>query len=261
MTAHMHSSNIHPSDAHATTAESSTTDVPGRRSVDWIAVAAAVAVVATFVRVFFFTPLELRQGAAHKILYIHAPSAWVAFLAFFLVALAGGLYLFLQDERLDRFAASSAEVGLVFTTVVLITGPIWAKPIWGTWWTWDARLTSTLFLWFIYLGYLVLRGVIDDRRMRARYAAIIGILGALLIPFIHMSVYLFRTLHPLPVLASPEAISGLASGDPGRRSMPLEMLATLLLAVVALTLLYIAFVRVRYHLGLEQDRLDSLGAP
>ena len=232
---------------------------PGR-AVDWIAILAAVGVIGVFVRAMFFTPLELRQGAAQKILYVHAPAAWVAFLAFFLVALTGALYLWLRDERLDRFAASSAEVGLLFTTVVLITGPIWAKPIWGTWWTWDARLTSTLFLWFIYLGYLVLRGAIDDRRMRARYAAILGILGAMLIPFIHLSVYLFRTLHPLPVLASPDAISGLASGDPARRSMPPEMLTTLLLSIAAFTLLYVAFVRVRYRLAAEQDASDAHGA-
>ena len=226
-----------------------------------MALIAGMAVVGVFVRVMFFTPLELRQGAAQKILYVHAPAAWVAFLAFFLVALTGGLYLWLRDDRLDRFAASSAEVGLVFTTVVLITGPIWAKPIWGTWWTWDARLTSTLFLWFIYLGYIVLRSAIDDRRMRARYAAILGILGAMLIPFIHMSVYLFRTLHPLPVLASPEAVTGLASGDPARRTMPPEMLTTLLLAVLAFTVLYLAFVRVRYRIAEMQDAVEAQGAP
>ena len=231
-----------------------------RPRTDWVMPLAVLAVVGAFIRAIFFTPLELRQGAAYKILYIHAPAAWVAFLAFFLVAIAGGLYLFLHDERMDRFAASSAEVGLVFTTVVLITGPIWARPIWNTWWTWDARLTSTLFLWFIYLGYIVLRGAVDDRRMRARYSAIIGILGALLIPFIHMSVYLFRTLHPLPVLASPEAITGLASGDPARRTMTPEMLVTLLVALAAFTLLYVAFVRMRYAIGVEQDRLDAIGA-
>ena len=251
MTANIHSSNI----------QSSPAAIPAqRRGVDWLAVAAFVAVIGIFVRAMAFTPLEVRQGNAQKILYIHFPAAGSAFLAFILVALAGGLYLWLRDERLDRFAASSAEVGLVFTTVLLITGPIWGKPIWGTWWTWDARLTSTLFLWFIYLGYLVLRSAIDDRHMRARYSAILGILGALLIPFIHMSVYLFRTLHPLPVLASPEAIAGLASGDPARQSMPPAMLTTLLLAFVAFTLLYVAFVRVRYRIAEMQDLADARGA-
>ena len=248
MTANIHTSNVQAEPIEASGA---------RRGPDWVAVAAAVFMIGVLVRAMFFTPRELRQGDAYKIIYIHLPAAWTAFLAFFLVAIAGGLYLWLRDERFDRFAASSAEAGLVFTTVVLVTGPIWAKPIWGTWWTWDARLTSTLFLWFIYLGYLVLRGAIGDRRMRARYAAILGILGSLLIPFIHMSVYLFRTLHPLPVLASPEAIAGLASGDPARRTMTPEMLTTVLLAVAAFTLLYIAFVRVRYRLALEQDTYDA----
>ena len=148
-------------------------------------------------------------------------------------------------------------MGLVFTTVVLITGPIWARPIWGVWWTWDARLTSTLFLWFIYLGYIVLRGALDDRAMRARYSAILGALGALLIPFIHMSVYLFRVAHPQPIVGSPQAIVDIASGDPARAPLPPEMLQTLLLSLAAFTLLYVAFVRSRYRLAIEQDARDA----
>ena len=102
--------------------------------------------LATFVRAFWLTPLEARQGAAQKIFYVHAPAAWVAFLAFGRVALASGIFQWLRDERPDWFAERSAKVGLAFTTVVLITGPLWGTPLWGTWWTWDARLTLTLFL-------------------------------------------------------------------------------------------------------------------
>jgi heme exporter protein C len=207
-----------------------------------LSISAAVAVAVALVRAIFFTPYEAIQGPAQKIFYIHAPSAWVAFLAFGLVGLASALYLWLREERLDRIAESSAEVGVVFTTVVLITGPLWGKPIWGTYWTWDARLTLTLFLWFIFLGYLVLRGAIDDRAMRARYSAVLGILGALLVPFIHLSVYLFRTLHPKPILLKPDA-----------PSLPSEMLITLAIAFVAFTLLYIAFLRARYRLAVERD--------
>ena len=224
--------------------------------IDWVFAIAGLAVLGVFVRAMMFTPLEQNQGAAQKILYLHAPAAWVAFLAFFLVAIAGGVYLVMRDERFDRFAASSAEVGLMFTTVVLITGPIWAKPVWGTWWDWDARLTSTLFLWFIYLGYLVLRRAVDDRELRARYSAVLGILGALLIPFIHLSVYLYRTLHPLPVLMSPDALTSLG-GD--RPTMPPEMLSTLLFSVGAFTLLYVAFVRARYQLEVERELVDAQG--
>ena len=206
-------------------------------------VAAWAAVAGTVIRAVFFTPLEAKQGAAQKIFYLHVPAAWVAFLAFFLVALASGLYLWLRDQRLDRFAESSAEVGLVFTTVVLITGPLWAKPIWGTYWAWwDVRLVSTLFLWFIYLAYLVLRGAIESPQMRARYSAVLGILGALLIPFIHLSVYLFSTMHPMPIV-----------GKPSKPSLPTEMLLTLMISLFSFTLLYFAFLRTRYAYAMERD--------
>jgi len=207
-----------------------------------LSIAAVAAVAITYVRAIFLTPLEMNQGAAQKILYLHAPAAWVAFLAFGLVGLASALYLWLRDDRLDRIAESSAEVGVVFTTVVLVTGPLWGKPVWGTWWTWDARLTLTLFLWFIYLAYIVLRGAVDDRDMRARYSAVLGILGALLVPFIHLSVYMFRTLHPQPILLKPSA-----------PSLPGEMLVTLLLAFASFTLLYVALLRVRYRYAVERD--------
>lgn len=210
---------------------------------------AVVAVIGAVVRAAYFTPLEAKQGAAQKIFYIHVPAAWVAFLAFFLVAVASGVYLWLRDPRLDRFAESSAEVGVMFTTVVLITGPLWAKPIWGTWWAWwDVRLVSTLFLWFIYVSYIVLRGAIESPELRARYSAILGILGALLIPFIHLSVYLFSTMHPMPIV-----------GKPGNPSLPGEMLLTLLLSLGAFTLLYVAFVRSRYRYAVERDAAASAG--
>ena len=213
-----------------------------RGGLDWFAIAAVLAMVAAFARAIWFTPPDRLQGFAQKIFYVHLPSAWVAFLAFGLTAFAGAFWLFTKDPRLDRFAEASAEVGVIFTTGVLISGPLWGKPIWGAWWVWDARLTLTLFLWFLYLGYLVLRSAVDDREARARYSAVVGILGALLIPFIHLSVYLFRTQHPMPIVANPEGIQ-----------MPGVMITTLFLALGAFTLLYIALVRARMTLGAERD--------
>ena len=213
--------------------------------ISWLPTIAAAAVVGTVIRAAFFTPLEAKQGAAQKIFYIHVPAAWVAFLAFFLVALASAIYLWLRDQRLDRFAESSAEVGVIFTTVVLVTGPLWAKPIWGTYWAWwDVRLVSTLFLWFIYVAYIVLRGAVESPTLRARYSAVLGILGAFLIPFIHLSVYLFATMHPMPIV-----------GKPSKPSLPSEMLMTLLLSLAAFTLLYFAFVRSRYDYAVERDAI------
>jgi len=211
--------------------------------ISWLPTVAGAAVLGTVIRAAFYTPLEAKQGAAQKIIYIHAPAAWVAFLAFFLVAVASGVYLWLRDQRLDRFAESSAEVGVIFTTVVLITGPLWAKPIWGAYWAWwDVRLVSTVFLWFIYVSYIVLRGAVESPGLRARYSAVLGILGALLIPFIHLSVYLFATMHPMPILLKPSA-----------PSLPIEMLITLLLSLASFTLLYLAFVRARYSYAVERD--------
>src|SRR5882672_708137 len=133
---------------------------------------------AVYVRAQLFTPIEANQGLAQKIFYLHAPAAWSAlFLGFGLVGISSALYLWLEDPRLDRFAASSAEVGVAFSCVMLTTGPIWAKPIWGTYWSWDMRLSMTLLLVLLFLGYLALRSALDDREERARYSAVIGVMA------------------------------------------------------------------------------------
>jgi len=195
-----------------------------------------------YVRALAFTPIERLQGAAQKIYYLHVPAAIWTETAMILVGVAGVFYLFLHDARLDRFAAASAEVGTVLATIVLTTGPIWGKPIWGTWWTWDARLTSMLLLFFLYVGYLLLRGAVADPELRARYSAVLGICGAALVPFIHFSVYFFPTLHPQPIILKPSA-----------PSLPWSMLVTWLYALAAFTLLYVGFVVQRYALSLARD--------
>jgi len=221
--------------------------VANRDRFDWLLASAVLALASTFVRVIFFTPVEARQGAAQKIFYVHAPTAFIGlYVAFGVVALTSALYLWLRDERLDRIASSSVEVGVVFMTVVLVTGPLWGKPVWGTWWTWDARLTLTLFLWFVFVGYLILRGAIEDTGTRARYSAVLGVLGALLVPFVHLSVYLFRTLHPMPIVLKP-----------GRPSLPNDMLATFALSCVSLLLLFVALLRARYRLAETVDALEA----
>ena len=207
----------------------------------WLFAAAIVAVIGAYVRAIAFTPIEALQGAVQKIYYLHVPAWMACYLAYGLVALGSVINLWLQDERADRLAASAAEVGILFNTVGLTVGPLWAKPIWGTWWTWDARLTSTLFLWFIFAAYLVLRGAIESPSQRARFSAVLAVLGVLLIPFIHLSVYLFRTLHPMPIMLQPQALV----------NPPLspEMETTFLISSLAFVLLCVALVVARYRVA------------
>ena len=203
---------------------------------------ALLALAGVYLRALVFTPIERFQGPAQKIFYVHAPAAWSGLLAFAITGLLSVLYLWLRDRRVDLVAAASAEVGVAFATIMLTTGPIWGKPIWGTWWTWDARLTSTLFIFLLFVGYQVLRGAITDPEMRARYSAVIGVLGLVLVPFIHMTVYLFRTLHPAPIVLKPSA-----------PSLPGVMLVTLFSSLGVFTVLYVGFMMQRYALGLLRE--------
>ncbi|HEV8447244.1 MAG TPA: cytochrome c biogenesis protein CcsA [Gemmatimonadaceae bacterium] len=224
-------------------------DAAPKRIFGWLFAVAILAVMGAYVRAIYFTPIEAQQGAVQKIYYLHVP-AWIAcYLAYGLVAIGSVINLWLHDERADRLAASAAEVGILFNTVGLTVGPVWAKPIWGTWWTWDARLTSTLFLWFIFAAYLVLRGAIESPAMRARFSAVLAILGVLLIPFIHLSVYLFRTLHPMPIMLQPQALV----------NPPLspEMETTFLVSSLAFLLLCVALVVSRYRLATLRAAADD----
>ncbi|HEV2671749.1 MAG TPA: cytochrome c biogenesis protein CcsA [Gemmatimonadales bacterium] len=218
------------------------------RAGRWITAIALLLLAGVYVRALVYTPVERTQGLAQKIYYLHVPAAIWAETAMILVGLAGVFYLFLKDPRLDRFAAASAEVGMVFAAIILTTGPIWAKPIWGTWWTWDSRLTLTLLLFLLYVGYLLLRSAVVDPAMRARYAAVLGICGMVLVPFIHFSVYLWRTLHPMPIVLKPSS-----------PSLPGSMLATLLFSWGVFTLLYVGFVVQRYALSYLREQLEAAG--
>jgi heme exporter protein C len=209
---------------------------------DWLFAVGAAAVMAALIRVFSFTPIEAAQGAAQKIYYVHIGSASAAYLAFTITGLASVVYLWLRDERSDRLAASAAEVGLLFITIVLLTGPLWGKPVWGAYWTWDARQTLTLFLWFLIAAYLVLRSTIDEPMQRGRYSAVLAILAVILIPFNHLAVYMFRTQHPEPIVFKP-----------GRPSLSPEMLLTFLLMMFALLFFSVALIRARYRLAVAQE--------
>jgi heme exporter protein C len=170
-------------------------------------------------------------------MYLHVPSVWVAYLAFAVVLVASIVYLARRLDGADRLAHASAEVGVLFTGLTIATGSIWGKPTWGTWWTWDARLTSVSILFVMYLGYLLLRGMIEDSEQGARYAAVLGIVAAFNIPLVHFSVYWWRTLHQPPSLMKP-----------GPGTMPGVIVTALLVNFVAFSLLYVYFVAKRVRL-------------
>ena len=146
--------------------------------------------------IFRVVPTEAKMGVVQRIFYFHVPSAMAGFLGVVLCAICSALYLWTRDRRLDRVAHASAELGVLFFTIVLLTGPIWARPVWGVWWTGEVRLTSTLVLWLMYAGYLILRQSAENPEQAARWAAVLGIVGALDLPIIYKSVEWWRGLHP-----------------------------------------------------------------
>jgi heme exporter protein C len=193
-------------------------------------------------------PTEQTMGDVQRIFYYHVPSAWVAFLCFFVNFLASVAYLVTRRSNADALAVAGAEVGVVFCTIVLITGPIWARPVWGIWWTWDARLTTTLVLWLIYVSYLVLRKYASGGQTPV-LAAALAIFGFVDVPIVYMSIRWFRTQHPSPVMGGGEN-SGL---DPA-------MLHAFLWNLLAFTCVGIILVAARYRLQRMEDEVEAAHA-
>ena len=193
----------------------------------------------------FVAPTEQTMGDVQRIFYYHAPTAWVAGLCFFVNFLASIVYLWKRSPDADALALASAEVGVVFCTIVLITGPIWARPVWGIWWTWEARLTSTLVLWLIYVSYLILRRFAAGSQTPV-LAAALAIFGFVDVPIVYMSIRWFRTQHPQPVIAGGEG-SGL---DP-------VMWHAFLWNLLAFTCVGIVFITLRYRLQKLENELEA----
>jgi heme exporter protein C len=208
----------------------------------WLAV---LGLVAGLVMGFGVAPREVTQGNVQRIMYVHVPAVWVAYLAFAVGLVASVTYLARRRPEADRLAHAACEVGTVFLAINIVTGAIWGKPTWGTWWTWDARLTSVAVVFVMFLAYLLLRGAIEDRERGARYAAVLGIVATLNIPLVHFSVYWWRTLHQPPSLLKP-----------GSSTMPPVILTALLLNFAALALLGAYFVVRRARLlAAEEEAL------
>ena len=195
--------------------------------------------------VFVYAGIEKEMGLAQKIFYYHVPSAFSMFMGCFLCFVFSVLYLWKRDKNYDLWAACSAEVSLLFGTLVLITGAIWAKPIWGAWWVWDAQLTLTLLLWLILAAYHMLRTYIEDEVQSARFRAVLGIIGFLNVPFIHYATKLWRTHHP-------EVVRG------EEISLPPDMKIAFFFCVITFFALFFALLFKRVSLAKARDELESL---
>jgi heme exporter protein C len=201
-----------------------------------IDILAIVMMMVAFWFVLFYAPMERQMGAIQKIFYFHVASAWVGFGALFVTFVCSIIFLIRRNHFSDDLAAASAGIGLLFCTVVLITGPIWASRTWGVWWTWDPRLTTTLILWFIYAGYILLRKFVDDPDKRAKFSAALGIVGFFNVPIVFMSIRWWRTIHPNVV------------GGSGGGLHP-DMRTAMYVCVIAFTILYIALVNKKVRLA------------
>lgn len=214
-----------------------------QKTTVWPWIVMAIAGLQTFVAAMTVPPDAVQQELS-RILYVHVPAAWLAYAAFLFTMFASAMYLWRRDLKWDRRAMASAEVGVMFTGLVLALGMIWAKPTWGVWWTWDARVTLTAILFFVYLGYLALRRTTDSLDVRAKRSAIFGIFAVVQIPVIHFSVVWWRGLHQAPSLLKPES-----------PEMDTAIVLTLLFAVANFTAIYIAMMFKRVELARLEDEV------
>ncbi len=223
-----------------------------RRLMIFNAVTAVLVAIAAGL-VFFYAPRERVMGDVQRIFYFHVPSAWVGFLAFFVTLCMSIAFLRTDDLKWDRVSAASVEVGLVFTVMAIISGSIWARPAWNTWWTWDPRLTTYTILALIYVAYLMLRQGVEDPGRRARFASVYGIVGFISVPLTFFSIRWWRTIHP--VIIGNETATSIGGFD-----MTPAMLQVFLFSLLVFTVLYFCFLANRLQLQREQDYVEQLKA-
>jgi len=206
--------------------------------------------VATWM-VFFFAPVEAVMGLVQKVFYFHVASAWVGMLGFLVAAVAGGIYLAKGDRKWDILGLASVEIGLAFTFIATVTGSIWARPIWNTWWTWDPRLTTTTIMLLIYAAYLMLRSGLEDPDRRARFGAVYAIIGFLSVPLTFFSARLFRTIHPVVIGTNQP-------GAEGSFDMTGDMRLVFFFSLFTFTIIFVDLLWHRVRLGRLQDKVEQL---
>jgi heme exporter protein C len=200
---------------------------------------------------FFFAPREVTMGDVQRVFYFHIANAWVGMLALLIAAISGGLYLAKRDHKWDRIALSSIEIGIVFAAITIVSGSIWARPIWNTWWTWDPRLVTYTVLELIYLAYLMLRQGIDDPDRRARFGSVYGLIAFITVPITFLSIRLYRTIHPVVI----------GSGDPGAEGsfdMSSKMQVAFFFALFTYTFVYATLLWHRLRLQGLSEKVEQL---
>lgn len=217
---------------------------------DILLIASALLMALTLYMVYFWAPTEQNLGVSQRIFYFHVPLGWIGMVSIIIVAVASLMHLFTGRQRWDDLAYSTAELGVIYASLILVTGAIWGKPVWGVWWTWDPKLTTTLVLWFIYVAYLMIRAYGPMGSQGRRFASVIALIGAIDAPIIYMASIWWRTAHPA-LNIGPAADEAEAIGDS-------RIYITLLVSVVAFTVMYIALLTERYALRKSESDLDEL---
>jgi len=207
--------------------------------------------------VFFFTPTEKVMGDVQKVFYFHVAAGWVGMLGFLVAAVAGILYLAKGNQKMDIVGLSAVEIGIVFTFITIVSGSIWARPVWNTWWTWDPRLTTATIMELIYAAYLMLRAGIEDPNRRARFSAVYAIIGFISVPMTFLSARLFRTIHPVVVGSNQPGAAGSFDMSPA-------MLQTFMFSLLTFSLIFVNLLWHRIRLGnlaekVEQLKLKAMG--
>jgi heme exporter protein C len=217
---------------------------------DTLLIASALLMALTLYLVYFWAPTEQNLGVSQRIFYFHVPLGWIGMVSIIVVAVASLMHLFTGRQRWDDLAYSTAELGVIYASLILVTGAIWGKPVWGVWWTWDPKLTTTLVLWFIYVAYLMIRAYGPMGSQGRRFASVIALIGAIDAPIIYMASIWWRTAHPA-LNIGPASEEGEAIGDS-------RIYITLLVSVIAFTVMYIALLVERYALRKSESDLDEL---
>jgi len=211
-------------------------------------VSSCVSTLVLIYLIFMWVPTERTLGISQRIFYVHVPIGWVGMVSIIVVGIASVVHLITRNNFWDAIAYSAAELGIIFATLILLTGAIWAKPAWGVWWTWDPKLTTTLILWFIYVGYLMVRSFSQGTRGRM-YASAVALLGAIDAPIIYLASVWWRSAHP------PLNIGPLAEQE---MSLDSKMLITLFVAIITFTIFYVYLMVERFSFRRVEDKLDEV---